>query len=132
MWDDWGGWYDNAAPTKLDYRGLGIRTPLIIISPYAKQAHVSHTRYESGSILKWVEQVFDLLPINPTGTCNGYYQNYYSNAGPPGGYTDCRANSIDDAFNFGQSPLTFTTINAPKGASYFIGAANDTTAPDNE
>ncbi|MFY9738613.1 MAG: alkaline phosphatase family protein [Candidatus Cybelea sp.] len=28
LWDDWGGWYDNAAPKQLDYRGLGIRSPV--------------------------------------------------------------------------------------------------------
>ena len=36
IWDDWGGFYDNASPPQLDYRGLGIRVPCLIISPYAK------------------------------------------------------------------------------------------------
>src|SRR5581483_10401025 len=30
VWDDWGGWYDNAPPPQLDYRGLGMRVPCII------------------------------------------------------------------------------------------------------
>ena len=38
LWDDWGGWYDNAKPPQLDYRGLGFRVPCLIISPYAKPA----------------------------------------------------------------------------------------------
>jgi phospholipase C len=40
VWDDWGGWYDNAPPPQLDYRGLGVRVPCLIISPYAKQGYV--------------------------------------------------------------------------------------------
>ena len=36
VWDDWGGWYDDAAPKQLDFRGLGQRVPCLIISPYAK------------------------------------------------------------------------------------------------
>ena len=52
LWDDWGGWYDNASPKQLDYRGLGIRVPCLIISPYAKETSASdrvtcHTRSTS-------------------------------------------------------------------------------------
>ncbi len=60
IWDDWGGWYDNAPPPQLDFRGLGIRVPCLIISPYAKQGVVSHTQYEYASILKFIEQAFNL------------------------------------------------------------------------
>ena len=34
--------------------------PCIVISPYAKRGYVSHTQYEYGSILKFVEEVFNL------------------------------------------------------------------------
>ena len=30
LWDDWGGWYDNASPPSPDFRGEGIRTPMLI------------------------------------------------------------------------------------------------------
>ena len=36
----------------VDYDGLGFRLPMLIISPYAKQGHVSHVHYEHGSILQ--------------------------------------------------------------------------------
>ena len=52
LWDDWGGWYDNAPPPQRDYRGLGIRVPCLIISPYARKNYVSHTTYEFGSVLE--------------------------------------------------------------------------------
>ena len=36
MWDDYGGWYDHVPPPLADYDGLGIRVPLLVVSPYAK------------------------------------------------------------------------------------------------
>ena len=50
IWDDYGGWYDHVAPPYVDYDGLGMRVPLLIISPYAKKGYVSHVQYEHGSI----------------------------------------------------------------------------------
>ena len=94
VWDDWGGWYDNAAPPQLDFRGLGIRIPCLIVSPYAKQGYVSHTQYEFGSILKFIEQVYSLPPLGSTSD----------------GYTDVRANSIMDSFDFHSPPRKFTHI----------------------
>ena len=44
-WDDWGGWYDRVPPPVLDFDGLGIRTPLLVISPYAIPNTVAHTQY---------------------------------------------------------------------------------------
>jgi phospholipase C len=96
VWDDWGGFYDNAAPPQLDYRGLGVRVPCLIISPYAKQGYVSHVQYEFGSILRFIEEVNGL----PAGSIGPTSQ----------GYTDARANSIDDAFDFTQQPRPFSPI----------------------
>ena len=36
FWDDYGGWYDHVAPGMVDYDGLGIRVPLLVVSAYAK------------------------------------------------------------------------------------------------
>ncbi len=105
VWDDWGGFYDNAAPPQLDYRGLGIRVPCLIISPYAKQGYVSHKQYEFGSILAFIEEAYGL----PAGSIGSIAQ----------GYTDGRANSLDDAFNFSQQPRTFTPIKSKYPMSFF-------------
>ena len=106
VWDDWGGFYDNAAPPQLDYRGLGIRVPCLIISPYAKQGYVSHVQYEYGSILSFIEEVFNI----PAGSI-----------GPTSkGYTDGRATSLDDAFDFTQKPRSFTPITTQYPMSHFI------------
>jgi phospholipase C len=89
VWDDWGGWYDNVAPPQLDYAGLGFRVPMIVISPYAKAGYVSHTQYEFGSIIRFVEDVWDLGRL---------------------GTTDTRSTSIGDVFDYSQKPLKFTPI----------------------
>lgn len=106
VWDDWGGFYDNAPPPQLDYRGLGIRVPCLIISPYAKQGYVSHVQYEYGSILRFIEEV-NGLPAGSIGkTINGY--------------TDKRATSLDDAFDFKQSPRPFYPIGSKYPMSRFL------------
>ncbi len=57
LWDDWGGWYDHVPPPIVDFDGLGVRVPLIVISPYSRRG-VAHTTYEFGSLLSFVEQNF--------------------------------------------------------------------------
>lgn len=122
LWDDWGGLYDPIPPPQMDFRGLGIRTPLIIISPYAVKGKVSRTVYEPGSILKFIETVFKLPPI--AGRCPAPPANGF-------GYTDCRANVLR-GFNFGQTPRAFTTIKAKYKASVFTKDKSSGVPPDNE
>jgi phospholipase C len=116
LWDDWGGWYDDLPPPHLDYRGLGIRVPCIVISPYAKAHYVSHTVYEFGSVVKLVEQVFGLPALGPAS----------------GGYTDTRANSMLDAFDFHKPPRSFAPIPADKPASYFLTRTPSRLPPDDD
>jgi phospholipase C len=59
-WDDFGGFYDHVAPPAVDNFGLGPRVPLLIISPWAKSGYVEHKPLEFSSILKFIEDRFDL------------------------------------------------------------------------
>ncbi|MGB8909901.1 MAG: alkaline phosphatase family protein [Candidatus Cybelea sp.] len=114
FWDDPGGWYDPVPPAYADNDGLGFRLPLLIVSPYAKQGFVSHTHYEHGSILKFVEDRFDL----PRLTMNG---------------SDVRANSpAKYAFDFSKGPRKFVPINATYPQEYFLNQPLDTRPPDND
>jgi phospholipase C len=54
-WDDWGGFYDHVNPQALDADGLGLRAPLLVISPYAKPGYISHNLGEFASFLKFIE-----------------------------------------------------------------------------
>jgi len=62
-WDDFGGFYDHVAPPVVDNFGFGPRVPLLIISPWAKRGHISHTTLEFSSVLKFIEERFDLDPL---------------------------------------------------------------------
>jgi phospholipase C len=94
VWDGFGGWYDPEPPAYVDYDGLGIRVPLLIVSPYAKKGLVSHVHYEDGSILKFAEDQFGL---------------------PRLAASDARANSPEeDCFNFKQPPRKFMKIGDTK------------------
>ena len=112
FWDDYGGWYDHVAPAKVDYDGLGIRVPLLVISPYAKQGYISSVHYEHGSILKFIEDQFGLAPLSAS---------------------DKRANSpAGDCFDFSQPPRKFVAIKAPKPPAFFLRHAADVRPPDEQ
>lgn len=104
-WDDWGGWYDHVAPPIYNSYEYGFRVPLLVISPYAKRGYVSHVTHDFGSILRFVEDNWNL---------------------PTLGYADSRADNLGDCFDLGQNPQPFERIYAPLDARHFI---EDTSAP---
>lgn len=62
-WDEFGGQYDHVAPPQIDKLGLGMRVPLLVISPYAKQGYISHQLSEFSSFVKFVEDDFGLTNL---------------------------------------------------------------------
>ena len=118
-WDDWGGWYDHVRPPQVlvDCKQwgcgyvYGFRVPLVIVSPYAKQAYISHKDHDYGSILKFTEEVFGL---------------------PSLGYADAYADDLSDCFNFNQAPRGFRTIATPYDANYFLTDKTPPTDPDTD
>jgi phospholipase C len=84
VWDDFGGFYDHVPPPKVDYFGLGIRVPLLVISPYVKGGTVQHQLSQVPSLLSFTEKVFGLPPITER---------------------DKKANDLMDMFDFNQQPL---------------------------
>ena len=111
FWDDYGGWYDPEPPAYVDYDGLGLRIPMVIISPYAKQGFVDHTHYEHGSILKFTENVFGLGRLSAS---------------------DTRATSPSAAFDFTKPPRAFTPFSAPYSEQYFLHQTADDRIPDSQ
>ena len=77
---------------------------MLIISPYARETsssqpgYVSHTQYEFGSILKFIEQNWGLGSL---------------------GTTDSRSTSIVDSFDFTQKPRAFVSIPSSLSQRYF-------------
>ena len=62
-WDDYGGFYDHVPPPQVDGFGFGIRVPLLVISPYAKQGYVMHELGEFSSVLRFVEDNWGLTQL---------------------------------------------------------------------
>jgi hypothetical protein len=65
---------------------------MIAISPFAKPHNVSHTQYEFGSILKFIEETFGLGSLNTT---------------------DATATSMSDMFDVTQSPIKYAPEKLP-------------------
>jgi len=57
-WDDWGGFYDNVAPPRVDKNGYGLRVPGLVISPYAKRGYVDHQILSFDAYAKFIEDDF--------------------------------------------------------------------------
>ena len=119
-WDDWGGWYDHVPPPKVLANCAqwgcgyvyGFRVPLIVVSPYAKAAYISHVNHDFGSILKFIESNFGL---------------------PSLGYADANAlDDLSDCFDFNQTPIPFQTIQAPLSAEHFLNDRRPATDPDDD
>jgi phospholipase C len=85
---------------------------MIMISPYAKQAYVTHVHFEHGSILKFIETRWDLPALSAS---------------------DGRATSpAPYAFDFEQTPRKFVTISAKYSKAYFLKQPLDPRPPDND
>ena len=91
MWDDWGGFYDHVPPPTQSYWGLGIRVPLIAISPFAKPHNVSHTLYSFDSVNAYIERLWN------TGCLNT---------------NDCSAADVSDMFDYTQTQLPAKILKA--------------------
>ncbi|HLO18551.1 MAG TPA: alkaline phosphatase family protein [Anaerolineales bacterium] len=96
-YDDWGGWYDHVPPPQVDDRGYGFRVPAMLVSPYARTGLIDHTLLDHTSILKFIEENWDI---------------------PPLAVRDAKANNFTSAFDFSAPPrppiLISSTREAPE------------------
>jgi phospholipase C len=94
-YDEWGGFFDHVAPPLRPITGseatlgndgrLGFRTPLMLVSPYARAHQVASAVYDHTSILKLIEKRWGLQPLAAR---------------------DANALSIGTALDFEQAPRT--------------------------
>jgi phospholipase C len=68
--DEGGGYYDSGYVQPLDYFGDGTRIPLLVVSPFSKGGHISHTYTDHVSTLKFIETNWGLKPITPRSRDN--------------------------------------------------------------
>ncbi|MGA2761116.1 MAG: alkaline phosphatase family protein, partial [Candidatus Cybelea sp.] len=100
-----------------DQGGLGFRVPMMIVSPYARETsssqpgYVSHTQYETASIVKFIEQNWGLAPLQ---------------------LPDTRATSIGDSLNFYQTPRSFSVIPSDHSQTFFLDQKPSGLPPDTQ
>jgi phospholipase C len=101
--DDYGGFYDHVPPPQVDPYGLGVRVPTMVISPWAKHHYIDHTQYEFASMMKLVEDKFNLPSLTNR---------------------DSNANDMMNSFNFTQTPqpTLIEPANFTGGASQYQGS----------
>jgi phospholipase C len=83
LYDDWGGWYDHVKPVAVDAYGYGPRVPGLLVSPYARVGHIDSTQLDFTSVLKFIEENWNLKPLAER---------------------DAKANNFLSAFDFNQDP----------------------------
>jgi phospholipase C len=91
-WDDYGGFFDHAPPPQLDNYGYGPRVPALVVSSYARAGFVDHTPYEFCSVLRLIEERFQLQPLTAR---------------------DHQATSLGQSLDLSQRPLAPVLIAAP-------------------
>jgi phospholipase C len=82
-YDNWGGWYDHVKPSRVDAQGNGFRVPAMLIGPYARRHVVDHTPLDTTSVLRFIEDNWNLKPL---------------------ARRDARAASLAGAFDFAAGP----------------------------
>ncbi len=107
VWDDWGGFYDPVAPPlpRDNQGGPGFRVPMLVVSPYvptgsgSQGGMVSHTVYSFGSIIRFIEDNWNLGRL---------------------GTTDSTCTSMADMLNLNQSPRNFQQVSSKYSKSFFL------------
>jgi phospholipase C len=100
--DEGGGYYDSGYVQALDYFGDGTRIPLIVVSPFTKPGHISHSYTDHVSILKFIEYNWDLPTISKRSRDN--LPNPKAEAGSP--YVPANSPAIGDLRDLFQFPAT--------------------------
>jgi phospholipase C len=96
-WDDWGGFYDNVAPPKIDALGFGIRIPALVISPYARRDYIDHQVASPDAYLRFIEDDFlGGARLNPATD---------GRPDPRPGVRENLSGDLSADFDFSQSPL---------------------------
>ncbi len=105
-WDDCGCFYDHVPPPT----GMGIRVPMVLISPYARPGYTDSNVASFASMLAFTEHVFNVAPLNSS---------------------DAQAYDYFGAFNWNQAPLSGPVmVQTPEPASSKAYIATHPAPPD--
>jgi phospholipase C len=104
-YDEWGGFFDHVPPPSAPIPPadvvagnkdglLGFRTPLIVVSPFARREHVSSLALDHTSILKMIEWRWNLDPLT---------------------VRDATANNLAEVLQFARPDFAAKQIDVPPG-----------------
>jgi phospholipase C len=99
--DEGGGYYDSGYIQPLDFFGDGTRIPTLVVSPWTRAGHISHTYTDHVSILKFIEANWGLPPV--TGRSRDNFLNPRASESNP--YVPLNSPAIGDMmdlFSFGR------------------------------
>jgi phospholipase C len=88
-WDDWGGWFDHVDPPVAEHWKdgtqfrYGSRVGCLVLGPYVRAGHLSHTLHSHVSLLRFCETTFGIKSLNAR---------------------DAAADDMSDCFDFTQKP----------------------------
>lgn len=99
--DEGGGYYDSGYVQPLDFFGDGTRIPLIVVSPYTKPGHISHSYADHVSLLKFIERNWYLEPVTQRSRDNFPNPTTAAASGP---YVPTNSPAISDLFDLFQFP----------------------------
>ena len=96
--DEGGGYWDSGYVQPLDFFGDGTRIPMIVVSPFSKGGHISHTYTDHVSTLKFIERNWGLSPI--TGRSRDNLPNPLVSSNPYVPVNSPALGDMFDMFNF--------------------------------
>jgi phospholipase C len=103
-YDDCGCFYDHVAPPP----GLGIRSPLVIVSPFAKPGYTDHNVATNSSILAYTEKVLGVSPVTEEdATAYDFHESF----------TGTLASSAKFAFHPATVPPASRNLHPPQEAT---------------
>jgi len=97
--DEGGGYWDSGYVQPLDFFGDGTRIPLIVVSPFSKGGHISHSYADHVSISKFIERNWSLPPITRRSRDN--HPNPITEANPYIPVNSPALSDLWDLFDFG-------------------------------
>jgi phospholipase C len=97
--DEGGGYYDSGYIQPLDFFGDGTRIPAIVVSPFSKGGHISHTYADHVSVVKFIEANWGLKPLTNRSRDN-YPNPVTSKSNPYVPLNGPALGDLMDLFNF--------------------------------
>lgn len=94
--DEGGGYYDSGYIQPLDFFGDGTRIPTLVVSPWTRSGHISHTYADHVSILKFIERNWRLAPVTSRSRDN--FPNPIASRSNP--YVPVNSPAIGDMMDF--------------------------------